>query len=294
MISRPHPGLAAAILAAVVVALAALGLRSGTAGASAPASEPAAATFEQTWMPQLMDHHATAIAMAQLCDPAGVRSELQQVCDAIISAQTQEIGNLQNWLMSWYGQSYTPSVDTTQVQMLEGLSGAAFEKMFMEMMIEHHNMAIMMAQDALANAEHAEILALAQAVITAQSAENQQFQTWLQLWFGTQATPTASPTMTMTPTATPTTSPTMTMTPTMTPTATMTMTPTATQSPAGTTPTTTAMSPPSPTTRVPGPPATGGGTTAGEGGNSWLLLVLGGAVALAGGAGILAFSKSRA
>lgn len=266
MDSRPRFGILVAVFAAAMAAvLVGLGQSGGTAQAGAPASDPAAATFEQSWMPQMMDHHATAIAMAQLCAGAGVRSELQQECDKAIANQTQDISDLQSWLMQWYGQSYTPTADMAMVQMLQGLTGPAFEKMFMEMMIQHHSLGNTMAQDALANAEHAEVKALAQKDINDQTAQIQQFQAWLQQWFSAQATPTASATATASATGTATVA----------------------------SPTSTARSATSTATTAPSAPSAGGGTAGSSGGSS-LLLALGGAVALAGAAAAFAFSRSRA
>lgn len=150
------------------------------APASGPASAPAAAAYEPAFMRQMIDHHAAAIAMAQLCRPAGAQQRLQDVCDAIIAAQQKEVADLVGWLQAWYGQAYAAAPDAAaQAQPLRNLRGAAFERRFMEMMIEHHSMAVTMAQEALARAEHAELLTLARNIIRTQTAEIAQFQAWL-------------------------------------------------------------------------------------------------------------------
>lgn len=160
------------------------------AAASGPARSPVAAAYEPQFMEMMIDHHAAAIAMARLCKSRAVRAQLQRVCDAIIDAQSAEIANLQGWLSSWYGRSYSPSVAAQQAPAdLARLRGPAFERRFMEMMIEHHQAAITMANETLQKAEHQELLSLAEAIISAQTSEIEQFQAWLQAWFATTASP---------------------------------------------------------------------------------------------------------
>jgi uncharacterized protein (DUF305 family) len=65
---------------------------------------------------------------------------------------------------------------------IEGREGRT-EVRFLEGMIDHHMMALMMAYDALDNASTEEVKTLAQNMIDAQSAEIAQMQTWLRDWY---------------------------------------------------------------------------------------------------------------
>jgi uncharacterized protein (DUF305 family) len=58
------------------------------------------------------------------------------------------------------------------------------DQRFIQAMIPHHQGAVMMAQDALQNAERQEIKDLAQEIITAQEGEIAQMNMWLQEWYG--------------------------------------------------------------------------------------------------------------
>jgi uncharacterized protein (DUF305 family) len=68
-------------------------------------------------------------------------------------------------------------------QGLEGKTGDAFDKAFIEEMITHHEGAVVMAQMALTNAKHDEIKTMANAIISAQTSEIAQMKEWLTSWY---------------------------------------------------------------------------------------------------------------
>ncbi len=70
----------------------------------------------------------------------------------------------------------------------EGRAGRS-EIRFLEGMIDHHQLALDMAADCLNKAQTAEMTALCQGVIEAQSAEIEQMQGWLLDWYGIQYAP---------------------------------------------------------------------------------------------------------
>jgi uncharacterized protein (DUF305 family) len=59
----------------------------------------------------------------------------------------------------------------------------AFDAMFIDSMIEHHQGAIDMAEMALEQAEHEELYTLAEEIIAAQTAEIEQMQSWRSEWY---------------------------------------------------------------------------------------------------------------
>ena len=61
---------------------------------------------------------------------------------------------------------------------LKDLTGAAFDKKFLSLMIDHHQQAIDMARPAATNAEHQEVKDLANAIIAAQTKEIEDMKTW--------------------------------------------------------------------------------------------------------------------
>lgn len=71
---------------------------------------------------------------------------------------------------------------------IEGRSGRA-EVRFLQGMIDHHQMALDMANDCLDKAQSASVIQVCQAVIEAQSAEIEQMRGWLLDWYGITYTP---------------------------------------------------------------------------------------------------------
>jgi uncharacterized protein (DUF305 family) len=67
-----------------------------------------------------------------------------------------------------------------QMQQLESASGAAFDKMFLELMIVHHQGAIEMAETEIADGSNPEAVALAQKIKSDQTAEIAEIQALLQ------------------------------------------------------------------------------------------------------------------
>lgn len=54
---------------------------------------------------------------------------------------------------------------------LESSTGTAFDRLWLELMIQHHEGAVRMAKDELADGKNPDAKALAQAIITSQQAE---------------------------------------------------------------------------------------------------------------------------
>ena len=153
---------------------------------SAPAPGQAAQNFEIKFLTGMIDHHAMAVEMAEICLQRAVHQELRNLCQRILAAQAQEIETMQSWLDDWYGLVHEPEMKPGDERMLEklaSLSGAEFEITFMEMMIKHHMMAIREAQQCLRQAWHPELHQLCQNIITTQLAEIAQLQSWLCQWY---------------------------------------------------------------------------------------------------------------
>lgn len=69
------------------------------------------------------------------------------------------------------------------------MSAERFEKMFLQSMPDHHNMAVVMSQICLEKTQRSELRTLCQQIITAQEREIGLMQRWLNTWYGLQKSP---------------------------------------------------------------------------------------------------------
>jgi len=88
-------------------------------------------------------------------------------------------------MMSGMNHSMGSSMDNMMAG-LEGKTGDAFDKAFIEEMVIHHQGAVDMAQAALKNGKHPEILTLSTAIIGAQNKEIADMKAWYKSWYGTE------------------------------------------------------------------------------------------------------------
>ncbi|WP_437811728.1 DUF305 domain-containing protein [Sorangium sp. So ce1078] len=68
-------------------------------------------------------------------------------------------------------------------------ASAPFDRQFIDMMTPHHEGAVMMAMTAQERAEHAELKAMADEIISAQNQEISQLKSWREQWYGSAETP---------------------------------------------------------------------------------------------------------
>jgi uncharacterized protein (DUF305 family) len=171
------------LAAALVVGLAI----TSPATASAPTPKKATAKFEVDFMTGMIDHHAMALEMGELCLDKAIHPELRAMCQNVVAVQGAEIETLQSWLADWYGVSHEPEMkpgEMRQMEKLAALSGAEFEVRFMESLIRHHRKAIVSAEGCVDRAYHADLRQLCQGIIETQSAEIAQLESWLCQWYG--------------------------------------------------------------------------------------------------------------
>lgn len=154
---------------------------------SGPAPDRSTARYEVDFMTGMIDHHAMAVEMAEMCVEKAIHEELRTLCQDIIATQTQEIQQMQSWLQQWYGITYSPEMKPGDMRMMEklaALSGAEFEIEFMQMMIKHHVKAIREASKCVDRVFHEDLHDLCENIIVTQAAEIEQMRTWLCEWYG--------------------------------------------------------------------------------------------------------------
>ena len=146
-----------------------------------------------TFAQEMIPHHQQAIEMADLAESRAESQEVKDLATDIEAAQGPEIETLTGWLESWgedvpdEGMSGMDHGDMSSDDMggmmtedemaeLEAASGAAFDQMFLTMMIEHHEGAIEMAKTEQAEGEFPEAVDMAKEIETTQAEEIQTMQ----------------------------------------------------------------------------------------------------------------------
>jgi uncharacterized protein (DUF305 family) len=135
--------------------------------------------------------------MAKLAAANTTNPKVLDLAGRIEKAQAPEIQTMQGFLTSWgmpaadtsggmggmagmdHGGSTGGMMSDTQMQQLGKVRGAEFDRMFLTLMIEHHNGAVQMAQTELASGRSTEAKKVAQAIIDAQRAEIAEMNTLL-------------------------------------------------------------------------------------------------------------------
>lgn len=175
---------------------------------------------DQRFIVMMIPHHEEAIAMARLARDRGRRPELRALAERIIATQSREISQMRLWYRQWYGAAVpapgtavagagccpgaghglgrgqglgpgpgqamgpamAPGVGTAGLASLA--AAAAFDRAFLERMVAHHRIGVMMAAHGQRHAEHPPLQELELAIVRAQSQEIEQMTRWYRQWYG--------------------------------------------------------------------------------------------------------------
>ena len=169
---------------------------SATATASASASSDVATDHSEqdtTFSQMMIIHHEGAIEMSQLAIERAESPEVVAIAERIAEAQGPEIDEMTAWLSAW-GEDLSPDdhggMDMGGMDMngmsqeemmtqLDGLTGAEFDQAFLEAMIAHHEGAIGMSEQQLAEGQNPDALMLAEKIIADQQTEITEMQEML-------------------------------------------------------------------------------------------------------------------
>ncbi|AHH21350.1 hypothetical protein NONO_c65800 [Nocardia nova SH22a] len=153
-------------------------------------STPATATrtdfddADVAFLTMMYPHHAQAVDMAKMVPSRSQNQQLITLAANVEKAQAPEMEQFAALLHSFGKPAPAATMNhpmngvMTQDQMtqLQNATGADFDRMWLQMMIDHHQGAVEMANTELANGSNAEAKTLAQNIITAQQAEIQQMR----------------------------------------------------------------------------------------------------------------------
>ncbi|MDP8923129.1 MAG: DUF305 domain-containing protein [Chloroflexota bacterium] len=155
-------------------------------------TDPAAHFIEE-----MIPHHEDAVVMADLALARAEHQEIRDLATTIKQTQTAEIEQMRRWYREWYGSEVRPS-RMANMPMMGGhdaatLDGAQpFDKAFIEAMIPHHQMAVMMSTHMQVGIDKPELHDLLQSIAASQAAEIDQMRQWYQEWYGTPVPSQAS------------------------------------------------------------------------------------------------------
>ncbi len=176
------------------IALAACASSSGTTASKTTANDvtngstsasPGFNSADVAFAQGMMPHHQQAVEMADLAlDPAvGASEKVRTLATEIKGAQDPEIKLMSGWLTTW-GQpmqmdtamghntsSMNGMMSDQEMVNLRAVKGPAFDTMWVQMMIRHHQGAIAMSQTAKGTGSNADAIALADRIIAAQQSE---------------------------------------------------------------------------------------------------------------------------
>jgi uncharacterized protein (DUF305 family) len=156
---------------------------------SSPGAEKA--PYDLQFIDTMILHHQGAIEMARLAGERAEHRELKELARKIIEDQEREIAQMRAWRERWYkGQAPAVNMELPgmresmmmDMQKLSAARGRDFDLLFIDMMIPHHEGAVVMSRQALERAEHAELKKLAEQIIAAQQAEIAQMRKWRTEW----------------------------------------------------------------------------------------------------------------
>ena len=208
-----------AVVLGVVAALAlgvVIGTAAGEGGDSAATAAPGA--VDVGFSRDMRDHHAQAVEMSVLVRDATRDRELRTLALDIMLTQQQQMGQMYGWLSSW-GQPQTstdapmtwlsgsdtagsaddgmagmqhdspngpaeavlmPGMATeAQLRQLDRASGRRAERLFLQLMIPHHEAGVDMARYAVERASEPYVRRLAQSIVNSQSSELDVLQSML-------------------------------------------------------------------------------------------------------------------
>lgn len=145
-------------------------------GSSATDSEP-------DYLAEMVAHHREAVEAARELTRSD-RPQMRAFGESIVESQSRQIEQMTAWLDEWYPDADTTVAYEPMMRDLTGLTGDRLDRVFLQDMIGHHMVAVMMSQHLLwQGTDHDEVAELARSIRDEQHTEIIQMQRWLTQWF---------------------------------------------------------------------------------------------------------------
>jgi uncharacterized protein (DUF305 family) len=191
-----------AVLVVVVVAALALGALAGALLARQPVLTAAPeGSVDAGFARDMQAHHAQAVELAVLLRDRSTDEEVRTVALDILLTQQNQIGQMAGWLSTWglpaagsdvpmawmagdhahetaaadpgeTGYAAMPGwVSREDLARLTAASGTEADRLFLQLMLPHHEGGVQMAQYAVEHARRPQVVALARTIVTSQARE---------------------------------------------------------------------------------------------------------------------------
>jgi len=162
------------------------GAMKGSAAAGATPATGAKAGADVDFATMMIPHHAQAIAMADMALKQATDAKVKAVAARIKAAQGPEVVRMTGWLTGWgaplpkaedahgmsgMGADTGGMMSADEMAELDRATGPAFDRMWLQMMVRHHQGAVAMATTELAKGANPEGKQLAQSIIDSQTVE---------------------------------------------------------------------------------------------------------------------------
>ncbi|WP_405392375.1 DUF305 domain-containing protein [Streptomyces sp. NBC_01102] len=146
--------------------------------AAAGNDRPNSADFRYTRM--MIEHHEQALVLTGLVPDRASSTPVKRLAERISAGQKPEIAAMEGWLTNndadareeTHDHSTMPGMATdAQLKKLRAARGKAFDTLFLELMITHHQGAVTMATEALADGNNVLVEEMANDVVAQQTVE---------------------------------------------------------------------------------------------------------------------------
>ncbi|TCK21457.1 DUF305 domain-containing protein [Pseudonocardia endophytica] len=158
---------------------------SATSSASTGAHNDADVAFAQGMIP----HHEQAVQMSRPAAERGADPQVAGLAARIEQAQAPEIAQMRGFLAAWGAPESAAGMSgmdhsgmgggmmtDQEMGQLDQARGAVFDRLYLQLMIRHHEGAVQMARTELASGTNPEARALAQRIVDSQQAEIAEMQ----------------------------------------------------------------------------------------------------------------------
>ncbi len=175
------------VAASVLPVVNAAGQTHDHTGGMPPVTLPAGSLVTEAdvrFMQGMIAHHAQAVVMSRMAGSRGASARVLKLAQKIDLAQAGEIALMQDWLRayaqfapdtsSWRTMTMAGMLTSAELAQMEASRGSDFDRLFLQLMIRHHQGALSMVADLLKTpraAQEVDINVFANDVETTQTAE---------------------------------------------------------------------------------------------------------------------------